>query len=73
MVLQALHVLAGALDQCSSIYLTYGGRREHVFSRQRLEPPRPTCYVCQNHQVTLRFDPGMRCCAVALCARGTRD
>ena len=37
-VLQALHVLAGELDQCANIYLKYGVRSDHVIKRPG--PPR---------------------------------
>ncbi|RKP05789.1 hypothetical protein THASP1DRAFT_19331 [Thamnocephalis sphaerospora] len=55
-VMQAMRVLERRLDECKTIYLAHGGRRDRLFYSEQLSAPNPTCYVCRNVYVTLPAD-----------------
>ncbi|KAI9594552.1 hypothetical protein BDF19DRAFT_471629 [Syncephalis fuscata] len=55
-VMQAMRVLHHQVDECKTIYLGYGGRRDRLFYPEQLSAPNPACYVCRNVYITLPVD-----------------
>ena len=53
--MQALNILSGKIDQCSTTYLVQSGRRR-LLIKEKLAPPKPTCYVCSNQNVHVRIN-----------------
>lgn len=55
-VMEAIKVLDGKLDDCRSSYLLRRPSRKRFLLPAQLEPPNPNCYVCGSSFVQVSID-----------------